>query len=96
MKCVDKNPCPVKQLSCLRIIASFCEAGEIFVFMLMPDVKTVIKDDKRNITITILSYRKLQQEEIDYHLAELLKKKKKLKNNCTYEIRAIFGARDSL
>lgn len=64
--------------------------------MLMPGVKTVIKDDKRNITITILSYRKLHQGEIDYSLAALLKEKKKLKNNCKYEIRTIIGARDNL
>lgn len=61
-----------------------------------PNIKTVIKDKERNITVRILSYRKLQKYEVDEAVASLLRREKKLKSNHTYEIWTIYGATGSL
>ena len=60
--------------------------------MLPPNIKTVIKDKEKNITVRIMSYRKLKRFEIDSCFASLLRREKKLKKNHTYVIMTIFGA----
>ena len=58
--------------------------------MLPPDVKTVFKDEKLQITYEIWAYRKVTefevQAQIGLFLRQMAKKKKKLKPGKTYGI----------
>ena len=62
--------------------------------MLPPDVKTVVKDEKRKITYVIWAYRKVTDFERDEAIASLhqtlAKNREQLQSNRTYHIRTIY------
>lgn len=58
----------------------------------MPTVPNEVRDEKRNITVRIMAYRKLSEREIRQTVAILFSGKKKPKKNTLYTVVSLIGS----
>lgn len=64
--------------------------------MPMPNFSNIVRDEARNITINVLAFRKLTEAELTRSIRYFrsTKQGRKLKDNHTYTIVSVIGARD--
>ena len=62
--------------------------------MKAPSISNVVRDEKRNITINVMAYRKLSERELvqSVRYFRSTKQGRRLKKNSTYTIMSIIGA----
>ncbi|MEO9595805.1 hypothetical protein [Rhodopirellula bahusiensis] len=62
--------------------------------MKAPSISNIVRDEKRNITINVMAYRKLSERELvqSVRYFRSTKQGRRLKKNSTYTIMSIIGA----
>jgi hypothetical protein len=65
--------------------------------MQLPDTRHVVRDEKRNITYTVMAYRQMSEAEVTATVYNFIAmNRKKIKKNRSYVIYTTIGGRDPI